>query len=365
MSAFKNTGMPYTSVTSCGDAFSVNADSTKYNGYSDTLVGYIKGSGGLGDSSVDVNFVWSDHDRYVYNNSTDKVLLDKKSHLAYGAGNDGVYGTADDDNYYVYALSMGDLCSYDRYKAGFNYTTSSNNRVANGFTATVEGAIANFKADAAKLDKSKPLLIASHQPLYDNRNDNAWAEAWFDAINEVAAEMDVVFFYGHNHKYDKASDYYYGKGSVMPVATADGWNYNYQTGSGWQYNGDLMAENKTLNFTHMCAGYLEPSSTSSTSSTTRLGTAISIVIYEDSLVLQTYDEDGLYTGSYAVNETVKRDHAEVETTPEPETPTSVTLKDEATGVVVSAPELKTMAVTTVSTPDAVKDLLTGWKLSSR
>ena len=363
MSAFKNTGMPYTSVTSCGDAFSVNEENSysngPYNGYSDTLVGYIKGSGGLGDSSVDVNFVWSDHDRYVYNNSTEMVKLDKKSHLAYGAGNDGTYGTADDDNYYVYALSMGDLCSYDRYKAGFNYTTSSNNRVANGFTATVEEAIANFKADAAKLDKSKPLLIASHQPLFDNRNDNAWAEAWFDAINEVAAEMDVVFFYGHNHKYDSGSDYYYGKGSVMPVATADGWNYNYETGVGYKPTVNLTAENKTLNFTHLCAGYLEPTSTGSTSGTSRLGTAISVVVYNDSLLIQTYDAKGLYTGSYAVNETVKRDHAKVETTPEPETPTSVTLKDEETGLIVSAPALETMGVKVVSKPAAVEELLVG------
>ena len=39
---------------------------------------------------------------------------------------------------------------------------------------------------------------ASHQPLFDNRNANAFTELWFDAINEVAKEMDVAYFYGNN-----------------------------------------------------------------------------------------------------------------------------------------------------------------------
>ena len=360
MTALKNTGLPFTSVTSCGDAFSVNEDNSSsngpYTGYSKTLVDVILGTDGLGDTSVDVNFVWSDHDRYAVD-IDGSTLFDKKSKLVYGAGNDGIYGTADDANYYVYSLSMGDLCSYDRYKTGFNYTESANNRVANGFTATVEEAIANFQADIAKLDKSKPLLIASHQPLFDNRNDNAWAEDWCDAINEIAEDMDVVFFYGHNHKYDVASDYYYAKGSTMPVATADGWNYNYETGSGYKPSIDLKAENKTLNFTHLCAGYLEPTSTGSyNSNTSRMGTVISVTVYQDSLVLQTYDDDGLYTGNFAVNETVKRDHAVVES--EPEVP-DVELKDEENGVIVSAPALETMGVKVVSKPAAVEELLVG------
>ena len=321
MTAFKNTGMPYSSVTSCGDAFSVNEDNSSsngpYTGYTKTLNDSIRSV----FAGIPVNYVWSDHDRYAVQEDG-STLLDKTSQLVYGAGNDGVYGTADDGNYYVYSLSMGDLCSYDRYQAGFNYTPSSNNRTSKGFTSTVETAISNFQAAVAGLDQSKPLLIASHQPLFDNRNDNAWAEMWFDAINAVAEKMDVVFFYGHNHKYDSGSDYYYAKGSSMPVATqttsSGTWNYNYEVGVGYKPSIDLKSESNTLNFTHLCAGYLEPTSTGSySSSTTRLGTAISVVIYEDSLVIQTYDEDGLYTGKYAVNQTVTRDHADVT---EPEVP---------------------------------------------
>ena len=306
MTAFKNAGLPVSSVTSGGDAFSVNADSTKYTGDPTKITGYIQNVLG----SVPVNYVWSDHDRYG-------TGINQKSRLVYGAGNDGVYGTADDGNYYIFLLSMGDLCTYDRYNAGFNYTASSNNRASKGFTATVPEAIANFKAAAATLSKDRPLLIVSHQPLFDNRNDNGWAEDWCDAINEVASDMDVAFFYGHNHKYDTGSDYYYAKGSTMAVATrkltsGKDWNYDYQTNSGWQYNNDLASVNKVLNFTHMCAGYLAPSSTGSTSSTTREGTAVAVAIYDDSIRFTTYNSKGIFTGNYAVDKTIARDHASSE-----------------------------------------------------
>ena len=312
MTAFKNTGLPFTSVTSGGDAFSSN-EST-YTAYTDTITGYIRNVLG---NSIAVNYTWSDHDRGAYNNSSQKVALDKTSRLVYGAGNDGVYGTADDGNYYVFTLSMADTCTYDRYSTGFNYTASSNNRAKNGYTSTVPQAIENFKAEIAAVHKDRPLFIVSHQPLFDNRNDNGWAEDWFNAINEVATEMDVAFFYGHNHKYDSGSDYYYAKGSTMPVATrkftnGQDWNFNYQVGSGWQYSNDLASVNKVLNFTHMCAGYLDPSSTGSTSNTTRQGTALAIAIYEDSIRYTTYNSNGIFTGSYAVDKTVAREFAVTE-----------------------------------------------------
>ena len=320
MTALKNSGLPISSVTSGGDAFSLNKDekipANNAVGYTSTITGYIQSVLG----SVSVNYVWSDHDR----NARDEKgnLLDKTSHLVYGAGSDGIYGTADDDNYYVYALSMGDLCSYDRYVAGFNYSANDNSgRVAAGFTATVDKAIENFIADAAKLDKSKPLFISSHQPLFDNRNDNAHAKAWFDAINDVAKNMDVFFFYGHNHKYDSGSDYYYAKGSTMPVAlpkstSGKDWNYQYDTGAGkdgYLPDIELASSNETLNFTHMCAGYVDPGTTGSTSNTTRQGTVIAAAIYEDSITFTTYNSSGVYSGNYSVNTTVTRDFAKTQT----------------------------------------------------
>ena len=308
MNGIKNAGLPVSSVTSCGDAFSVNEDSGKYTGYTSTLTGYIQSV----LPGVPVNYVWSDHDRYAVG-ANDKTLLDNDSGFIYGAGADGKYGTSDDGNYYIYELSMADLSTNNRYNADFH----SNSEV----TAT----ISQFKTDAAKLDQTKPLLIASHQPLLDRRNDNGHAYEWATAINEVAENMDVAFFFGHNHKYDQSSDYYYAKGSQMSV--------------------EGMTNKLTLNFTHACAGYLEPTSTGSYSqSGTRRNVVMAVSIYDDSIQLTTYDKNGVYTGSYKVNETITRDHASEEAPEEPVTLESIALSgkteytvgDENLGLVVTA-----------------------------
>ena len=278
-----NVGTTVTSVNSAGDMFSSNEGTVTSN--TDNLNGYIREV----FPNVPVNYTWTDHDRAA-------SAISKKSSLT-------VY-----DNYYVYNLSMGDLCSYDRYGTGFAYSETDNaNRVASGFTATVPEAIAAFQTAVAGLDKSKPLFIVGHQPLFDNRNDNAWAEDWFDAINAVAAEMDVTYFFGHNHAYDQAGDYYYAKGETMSVATADNWGWNYDVlGGKYGYlpSMDLSAESKTLNFTHICAGYMDPGTTSGT---TRTGTALAVEIYDDEIVYTTYNANGVYSGDYAVSESVERE----------------------------------------------------------
>ena len=297
--AIRNAGLPVSNIVSGGDAFSVNEDTSssngKYTGYTATISGYIRNA--MGDANMPIHYVWSDHDRYAVQEDG-STLLDKTSHLVYGAGNDGVYGTADDGNYYIYLLSMADISTNDRYSAGF-----SSNRAKNGFTATVDQAIANFQADAAKLLKDRPLLIVSHQPLLDNRNDNGNAYKWCTAINTVAEEMDVAFFFGHNHKYDKSSDYYYAKGSTMSVCSDSSGN----------------AKSVKLNFAHICGGYMEPTSTGSYSSSgTRRNVVMAVIIYDDAIQYTTYTSSGVYTGNYALNTTVARDHAAPAAPEEPE-----------------------------------------------
>jgi hypothetical protein len=114
-----HSGVTFTSITSGGDAFSVNEDNSPdngpYTGYTAKLNGYIKA---VFTEGIDINYVWSDHDRCAVKEDG-TTLLDKTSHLSYGAGGDGRYGTGDDGNYYVYTLSMGDLSSNDRYNSGF------------------------------------------------------------------------------------------------------------------------------------------------------------------------------------------------------------------------------------------------------
>ena len=276
-------GLPISTVTSAGDAFSSNED--QYTGYTDTITDYIRGE--LGDD-MPVYYVWSDHDRGAVKNATDTVKLSNDSGL--------VYGTGAGENYYIYSLSMADLSTNNRYGANFHTD------------AEVTQTIAAFKEMAKGLDHTKPLLIASHMPLFERRNDNGHAEEWFDAICEVAEYMDVAYFFGHNHDYDQSGDYYAAKGSKMIVET----NNSPSTSN----NG----VEKTLNFTHLCAGYLSPSTKDQN---TREGTAVAVSIYDDSIGFTTYNASGVYSGNFAVNETVSRAFAGGNTNPDPnpDTPT--------------------------------------------
>jgi hypothetical protein len=307
MTALKNTGLPFSSVTSAGDAFSVN-ENNSYPGYTSTLTGYIQDV----FPDVPVNYVWSDHDRCALQED-DVTLLSNDSGLVYGAGADGKYGTDDDANYYIFSLSMADLSTNNRYGADFHTNEEVTQAIA-AFTEAVEG-----------LKKDRPLFIASHQPLLDRRNDNGHAYEWATAINAAAEEMDVAFFFGHNHYYDVAGDYYYAKGETMSVCS--------------DRNGS--AKDVSLNFTHMCAGYMVPPTTSST---TRQGVAVAITIYDDAINYTTYDANGVYTGNYALNETVTRSFAASapeETVPEttaPETSEPESSEPESTEPESTEPE---------------------------
>ena len=227
-------------VNSAGDMYSSNE--SKMTGNASTVTDWVDDV-----FNVPVNYVWSDHDRAA----TD---ISKESRLVYSG------------NYYVYLMSMADLSSWDRYKAGF-YSASE-----------IANHIAAFKTTAAGLDKTKPLFIVGHQPLFDDRGDNGYAYEWVTAINEVAANMDVAYFFGHNHKYDdNQKSYYYAKGETMPVPTT-----KVLSGSGYSTN--LESKDVVLNFTHINAGYMNPETTSnSTQTNARLGTALAVEIFEDSI----------------------------------------------------------------------------------
>ena len=269
MTALKNTGLTFSSVTSVGDAFSSNE--TAYTGKTSVITGYIRDA--LGNPTIPVNYTWSDHDRAALA-ANDKDLLENKSGLIYGAGADGIYGNEDDGNYYIYAISMSDTSSSERYSQPSTFTIQK---------------LQDFKDAVEGLDPTKPLFIASHQPLLARRSDNQYAYQWCTAINEMAEERDVAFFFGHNHKYDQAGDYYYKKGATMSV----------QDGSG--------TKSVELNFTHMCTGYLNPSTTGSAGSS-RQGTVMLVTIYDDEINYTTYCATGEYKGDNAVNEDVDRDH---------------------------------------------------------
>ena len=263
LNAIVGDGYSVSSVNSAGDMFSSN-EGTMAGNAADVTAWINKVL-----PNADKNYVWTDHDRAA----TD---ISKASGLVYSG------------NYYVYNLSMADMSTYDRYNAGFSTDAQ--------VTANIEA----FKQVVAGLDKTKPLFIVGHQPLLDRRGDNGHAYEWATAINAVAAGMDVTYFFGHNHKYDVAEDYFYAKGDTMLVATD-----KVLSGSG--YNTDLEDVEMKLNFTHVCAGYMDPGTTSGT---TRKGTALVVAIYDDAIEYITYDASGKFIGTYAVDESVDRAHAQ-------------------------------------------------------
>lgn len=281
MTALKNTGLTFSSVTSVGDAFSSN--DTANTGKTSIITGYIRNA--LENQNVSVNYAWSDHDRAALAEN-DKDLLENKSGLIYGAGNDGIYGNEDDGNYYIYAISMSDTSSSERYGQPSTFTTQK---------------LQDFKDAVKDLDNTKPLFIASHQPLLARRSDNQYAYQWCTVINEVAKERDVAFFFGHNHNYDKNTDYYYEKGETMTV----------QDGS--------STKAVELEFTHMCTGYLDPATTGYAGSS-RQGTVMLVTMYDDSINFTTYNKDGKFTGTNAVDQTIERAFASAGETPDPENP---------------------------------------------
>ena len=158
-----NSATKVSAVFSVGDVFSSN-DSAN-NGNLSTITNAIRD--GLQDSSVHVDYTWSDHDRYGG--------IENYTGLAYGAGADGIYGNADDDNYYVYFISMSDMTTSPRYGTTSTFSSSK---------------LADFTNAVATLDHSKPLFIASHMPLLDNRGDNGHAYKWFQVISAAAETMD-------------------------------------------------------------------------------------------------------------------------------------------------------------------------------
>lgn len=58
-----------------------------------------------------------------------------------------------------------------------------------------------FKQWALSLpeDDHHVIIVMSHLPLHERRNDNPGAAIWLEAVNSVAETEDVIFFWAHNH----------------------------------------------------------------------------------------------------------------------------------------------------------------------
>lgn len=250
----ENADVYFSSAVSVGDAFSSNE--TAYSGSTAKITKAIRDA--LGDNELPVYYAWSDHDRGADIENFTGLLKDSGS-------------------YYIYTISMTDMGSAERYGVASTYDSSK----LTVFTETVKG-----------LDHTKPLFIVSHVPLHDRRNDNDYADEWYGVISEAAKEMDIAFFWGHNHTSETSADrsaYYVAKNGTETLAV------------------EGLSSPVIPNFTYLNAGYMNDSQYNSSS--TREYVATVVTLGEESINYTVYDANGEHKGTYKLNEDVVRDHA--------------------------------------------------------
>lgn len=306
-------GMEFSTVTSVGDLFAENGitdtgapDSTHLTpeeADKDILSGYIREI--LGNHVI-VNYAWSDHDR-----TSD---IENITGLLYG-DNGTALTTTDDENYYIYTISMSDMSTSGRYGVASTFDASK---------------LADFTETMNRLDPTKPVFIASHQPLHYKRGDNQHAYDWFQVINAAAQNRDIILLWGHNHNYDEARFYDYPVGSAMTVQNGE--------------NNTVEVEN--IQFTQLAAGYLSPTTAGTY---TRTGTVLVTKLTHDDIICTTYNKDGVYAGTANKPGLVERKISRAHKT----APASGTVT--AAGVTFTAPGL-TETGTTVTDVTETNDL---------
>lgn len=247
LGGIKTSGIKYSTLGLVGDTFTDTA------GKMADITSAAQSA--LGDNSIETLFGWGDHD-----GASD---IPEFTGLLYGDG--------DKENYYVYTISMDSM-----------------DDDSNISKADVEADLAAFTKWAKDADKSKPLFIMSHMPLHDRRNDNKYANDWYEVITAVADEMDVVFFWAHNHTGESSVDrdaFYVAKNGTETM-TIEG------------RSGAVVP-----NFTYMHAGYINANNQNDT---VRKNVATTVVIYKDKMVFQEYNSKGANTSGYINNIEVPR-----------------------------------------------------------
>lgn len=211
------------------------------------------------------------------------------------------------DDFLVYILNEDDL-PWDMY-------TESYKELA---TATASKLTACFDKLIAK-GETRPVFIASHTGLhYDAARDdgnNQYAYIVFDAINEAAEDLDIIFMFGHNHSTGDpevgGSVVFRAVGDTLYVPTEDCYDK-----SGKGYNDRLnIGRASTLNFTYLNYGYigylgarLANTGDFATLNPETVLTVSEINIYDDVITLSRYSAGGKIS---AFGKTISRLHTEV------------------------------------------------------
>lgn len=221
-----------------------------------------------------VNDVRSEVYRTLDSNATD-LLLTYGSHDQAAVDGYGAFfsGPKREEGYYVYGISFAQMAyaTDSAVRAEIDYlaelreadnllaepaidTTGGKPKLGRGydgidtldaFGRSAESATARFTAWVKTLNDHAPIVMMSHLPMHANREDNAGAKTWFEAIGEAAKSHDIIFFYGHNHTLDEMGD------------TTEASRYLLVPGDSLKVQGEGNAKKYALNFTYANAGYLK------------------------------------------------------------------------------------------------------------
>lgn len=223
-----------------------------------------------------------------------------------------------DDAYLVYVINERD----------FPYSQNASMEPTISATAQRLGESMDALADA---DETRPIFVLCHVPLHYstryNGGDNPYASLIFSELNEAAEELNVLFFFGHNHS-GAAADYEadWG-GAVNFVARGQALDVNKPN------HGAAGTNKQTLNFTYMNAGYVGYS----TSATNDTRTVSVLSIYDSRVVISRYDAKGAYTAAESLGQTNPLKPSEGEVTNYPISVPLLTRTDYTVSAVSASP----------------------------
>ncbi|MBP5462422.1 MAG: bacterial Ig-like domain-containing protein, partial [Lachnospiraceae bacterium] len=170
------------------------------------------------------------------------------------AGTNGFLDSANDG-----AVDLGTAwlwgISYDEMNS-----SSSASTAAAAFSSWVNGLAS---------DDHRAIIIVSHIPMHDRRNDNPGGATWLSVINAAAENKDILFFWGHNHT-----------------------NWDTKNDTPYQYvapGGTLLPEggsSTTIKFTYALAGFIGKSATGTWDGST-------VKVEDDTITIKQYSSGAL------------------------------------------------------------------------
>lgn len=199
-----------------------------------------------------------------------------------------------------------------------DYPTTQGNAAALTTVEKTSDDLYNYLVELADNEEHRPIFIMSHGGLhYDiDRQDgnNQYAYVLYEAIRDIADELDIIFMFGHNHTNGDemvgGSITFFPPGSTIDVCHEDSISNKKGTES-------------EINFTYMNYGYIgyigdiynsAGSSPFERSELTNLLTLSDIKIYKDKITVERYSKNG---HEEAFDREIERLHRAPDPTPEP------------------------------------------------